>query len=150
MRNLFIMGMLTVAAFMAGWFTINREGDRTTIEINKSEIREDARKAIDRGRDLLERVEEPSGASGDGFWDGQGYQQQQEQQPYAQPGYPPETQIAQQPQWQQPAWQNDPRYNQPAYPDYSQPANPGYAQPGIPPAYQDPQSYNQPQPYYGR
>lgn len=128
MRNLLVLGILTVGAFMAGWFTINRDGDRTTIEINKGEIREDARKAIDRGRELLERVEEPSG--GNGLWDSQGSQQQQPQQPYTQPGYAPEAQIAQ----QQPAWQNDPRYSQPAGP----------------PAYQNPQPYNQPPPTYGR
>lgn len=55
MRNLFIIGMLGVAAFTAGWFNINREGDSTTIEINRAEIRQDARRAIDRGREILDR-----------------------------------------------------------------------------------------------
>ena len=55
MRNLFIIGMLVAGAFMAGWFQINREGDRTTIEINRNEIRSDTRRAIDRGRDFLDR-----------------------------------------------------------------------------------------------
>ena len=43
---------------MAGWFQIHREGDRTTIEINKSEIRSDARRAINRGSDFLDRREQ--------------------------------------------------------------------------------------------
>lgn len=58
MRNLFIIGMLLVGAFMAGWFKINREGDQTTISINRSEIRQDTRKAIDRGREILDRQQE--------------------------------------------------------------------------------------------
>ncbi|MFG0265128.1 MAG: hypothetical protein ACF8AM_08240 [Rhodopirellula sp. JB055] len=39
---------------MAGWFTIERDGDKTRIEINKTEIRSDARSDIDRGRDILD------------------------------------------------------------------------------------------------
>ncbi len=58
MRNLFIIGMLLVGAFMAGWFKVNRDGERTTIEINRSEIRGDARNAIDRGREFLDRREQ--------------------------------------------------------------------------------------------
>ena len=46
---------------MAGWFKVNRDGDRTTIEINRSEIRQDARKAIDRGRELLQEHEGGNG-----------------------------------------------------------------------------------------
>ena len=130
MRNLVIMGMLTAGAFMAGWFTIERQGDRTTIEINKNEIRDDTRNAIVRGRDLLERVEQPGDAGEAGRWDTQVPQQQS----YAQPA----EQIAQQPQWQQqPTWQNDPRYSQPANQDYAQPVTPG--------AYQYQQPYAQPQ-----
>lgn len=57
MRNLLVIGMLLVGAFMAGWFKVNRDGDRTTIEINRNEIRGDARNAIDRGREFLDRRE---------------------------------------------------------------------------------------------
>lgn len=53
MRNLIILALLLAGAFLAGWFTINRDGDRTTIEINRTEIRQDAREAIDRGREFL-------------------------------------------------------------------------------------------------
>ena len=54
MRNLLFLGMLVAAAFMAGWFQISKEGDRTTIEIDRNEIRSDARRAIDRGRQFLD------------------------------------------------------------------------------------------------
>lgn len=54
-RSFMILGLLTAVAFMAGWFSINREGDRTLIEINRDEIRSDARQAIDRGRDYWEQ-----------------------------------------------------------------------------------------------
>ena len=54
MRNLFILTLVLVGAFMAGWFKINREGDRTSIEINQGEIKQDAREAIDRGRQILQ------------------------------------------------------------------------------------------------
>lgn len=65
MRNLFIIAVILMGAFMAGWFKVNRDGDRTTIEINRSEIRQDARKAIDRGRELLhEREAETGGLNG--------------------------------------------------------------------------------------
>ena len=71
MRNLLVLGLMIGGAFMAGWFTIDREGDRTTIEIDRSEIRGDARKAIDKGRELLDQrereraAEEQASAAGD-------------------------------------------------------------------------------------
>lgn len=51
MRNLLIFGMLLIAASAAGWFRVSRQGDRTLIEINQNEIRNDARNAIKRGRE---------------------------------------------------------------------------------------------------
>ena len=50
-----ILGGLAIAAFTAGWFQIHREGEHTMIRIDRSEIREDASRVIDRGRDFLER-----------------------------------------------------------------------------------------------
>lgn len=58
MRTLFILGLAIGGAFLAGWFTIERDGDRTRIEINKSEIRNDTRHAIDKGRDILDQREQ--------------------------------------------------------------------------------------------
>ena len=42
---------------MAGWFKVNRDGERTTIEINRNEIRSDAKQAIERGREFLDNHE---------------------------------------------------------------------------------------------
>lgn len=58
MRTLLFLGLGVVGAFMAGWFTIEREGDRTRIEINKTEIRADTRQAIDKGKDFLDQREQ--------------------------------------------------------------------------------------------
>jgi len=58
MRNLLVIGMFVLAAFMAGWFQVNRDGDTTTIHIDRSEIRQDTRKVIDRGRELLDEREQ--------------------------------------------------------------------------------------------
>lgn len=58
MRTLLLLGLAIGGAFMAGWFTIEREGDQTRIGINKAEIRSDARQAIDKGRDLLDKREQ--------------------------------------------------------------------------------------------
>ena len=58
MRNLFIIAILLLAAFMAGWFKVNRDGDQTTIQINRAEIRDDARRAINKGRDFLDQREQ--------------------------------------------------------------------------------------------
>lgn len=93
MRNLFIIGILIAGASMAGWFSVNREGDRTTIEFDRTEIREDTRNVFNRARGYLE--------------DGQAAPNDQNQ--WADPnqqGNLPQDQIAQQPQWQQPQqWQ---------------------------------------------
>ncbi|MGI9471616.1 MAG: hypothetical protein ACR2NZ_08810 [Rubripirellula sp.] len=64
MRNLMIIGMLVAAAFMAGWFKVNRDGENTTIEINRGEIRNDTENAITRGREYLDRYET---GQGEGF-----------------------------------------------------------------------------------
>ena len=115
MRNLLIIGMLLVGAFMAGWFQINREGDRTTIEINRNEIRSDTRKAIDRGRDFLDRRDQQYATPSQPAYDDQGR------------AYWPEQIAAQQEQWgnvQQQSY-NQETYSQPQYgrADYR---DPGY------------------------
>jgi regulatory protein YycI of two-component signal transduction system YycFG len=65
MRNLFIIALLILGAFLAGWFTVNRDGERTTIEINKSEIRQDTKQVIERGKEFLhERADGEQAAHG--------------------------------------------------------------------------------------
>lgn len=74
-RSIFFLGAMSVVAFMAGWFTIERDGDRTRIEINRSEIRSDARQALDRGRDYWEqRQQQLASEQGRGLLqNGEGY-----------------------------------------------------------------------------
>ena len=117
MRNLIIIGMLLMAAFMAGWFTVDRNGETTTIEINREEIREDAGKLIRRGREFLDRQDQAN----------PGYAPQ--------PEYREQEQIARQPEWDQPydgqyrysnesGYQNPPAYNQSFDPNYPPPSYP--------------------------
>ncbi|WP_436715237.1 hypothetical protein U8335_21730 [Roseiconus lacunae] len=53
-RTLVILGALACCAFAAGWFTIDRNEKETTIRFNRDEIREDASRAIAKGKELLE------------------------------------------------------------------------------------------------
>ena len=97
MRNLLIIGMLVGGAFMAGWFKINRDGDHTTIDINRAEIRSDARSAINRGRKILDEREQRAAdqqqqrSADDRYADRNGaYPQQQtgyQDGPYQETGY---------------------------------------------------------------
>jgi hypothetical protein len=96
MRNLIIIAMLAGVAFMAGWFTIDRNGESTTIQFNRAEIRQDTRRVIDKGREILDnrdrqfaneqqQQQDPRYADRNG-----GFQQQDQryqQQGYQQQGY---------------------------------------------------------------
>lgn len=64
MRTIFVLGLVLVCASMAGWFTINRDGGETTIKINRDEIRNDAKTAINKGRDYLDRAGNPQDGTG--------------------------------------------------------------------------------------
>ncbi|MDA8746214.1 hypothetical protein N9N28_16430 [Rubripirellula amarantea] len=116
MRNLFIIGMLAVAAFAAGWFKINRDGDSTTIEFNRAEIRDDTRRAIEKGREILDRRDE------------QFANQEQPQSNFDEQSYGP------QPYGNPPAYPNQPVTNQPVtnQPVPNQPWNQNYARPAQP------------------
>ena len=52
-RTIVILGILAVCAFMAGWFTIHRDDQETTIRFNRDEIRADTSNAIAKGREFL-------------------------------------------------------------------------------------------------
>jgi hypothetical protein len=111
MRTIFVVGMILVAAFMAGWFTIQRDEEGTTIRINRDEIRGDTRQAIDRGREFLEHGEK-----------GQFPAEQVAEQPY---GGNLQQSWNQQPQNYQQLPSTDPRYqNQPYQSQPSQPYPP--------------------------
>lgn len=58
MRTLLFLGLAIGAAFMANWFTVERDGDRTRIDINRDEIRSDAQHAIEKGREILDKREQ--------------------------------------------------------------------------------------------
>jgi len=72
MRTVLLIALAAGGAFLAGWFTVERDGDRTRIEINKSEIRSDARQAIDRGREILDQRERERWARENGGYDANG------------------------------------------------------------------------------
>ena len=57
LRAFIIIGILAVCAFMANWFTIDRSEKETTIRFNREEMRDDASKALAKGRELLNRGE---------------------------------------------------------------------------------------------
>ncbi|KAA1258497.1 hypothetical protein LF1_10170 [Rubripirellula obstinata] len=105
MRNLFIIVILAGVAFTAGWFTIDREGDKTTIQFNRAEIRQDTRRVIDRGREILDNRDQQFA----------GDQQQPQQDPrYANRngGFQQQDQRYQQPNFQQSAPQQNGYQNQ--------------------------------------
>ena len=56
MRTIFVIGILLLCAFVAGWFTVQRDEEGTTIRINRDEIRQDARQAIQKGVSTLART----------------------------------------------------------------------------------------------
>jgi hypothetical protein len=120
MRNLLIFGMVLAAATMAGWLKVQRDGERTTIEIDRGEIRSDAKQAIERGRDFLDRRDRE-------YADQQTDQQTDEQL------------ISGQPQ----AWQQDQgtSQQQPQQQQWGTPQNAGQ-QPNDGSAYQQVQFYN--------
>ncbi len=111
MRTIFVIGILLVCAFMAGWFTIHRDDEGTTIRFDRDEIRGDTRQAIERGRDFLDRDDAQANEqiaqqpyqtyveNAPAGYDSQGYQQR------------PSTD----PEYQSPQYQ-DPRYQSQTYP----------------------------------
>lgn len=129
MRNLFILGALLVAAFMAGWFTIDRDGEQTTIKINREEIRQDARQAIDRGKDYLDRKnlgpDQDSGVANTAF---NVFDQATSELRYTQQGGQYGAPAGYQPQQNPgPNTGNPPSQLQYVYPENQQPAAPGTA-----------------------
>jgi hypothetical protein len=128
-RNVIFLVMVVGAASMAGWFTINREGDQTSIQINRDEIRSDTWRAIDHGREYLDQHEQrlasqqqqSSNYRDDGYGYGQPTYQQQsyQQQNYDQGQYQYRSNQYDQPQYDRS------QYGQPQY-DQSQYGQPQY------------------------
>ena len=106
-RTVFVLALMAGAAFMAGWFTIDRTDSETTIKFNRDEIRSDASKAIAKGREFLNKTN----AQSQGEQNQGGYQQGGQyagQYPQQQNGYPPP------PNGYYPTPANYPQTNQPA------------------------------------
>ena len=123
MRNLIIIGILGCVAFAAGWFTIDREGDKTTIQFNRAEIRQDTRRVIEKGREILDNRDSQ-------FANQQPPQQQDPRYADRNGGYPQQGQSYQQPGYQQSGYQQN------NYQDSNQaPWNQNYGRP-------DPNSYD--------
>lgn len=124
-RTIAIFGILALCAFMAGWFTIDRDDQETTIRFNRDEIRSDTAEALAKGREFLNNKLSEDNADGqmdDGqYYDGQFYDGQSVQDGYAaelqyQPpttddSYAPQQATRSVPPWQQPP-SNQPSYNQ--------------------------------------
>ncbi len=117
MRTIFVVGIILVCAFMAGWFTIQRDEEGTTIRINRDEIRGDTRQAIDRGREFLDKggdgqlpaeqlAEQPFGSNVQQSWNQQ--PQNYQQLPSTDPRYQNQPYQTQPPQ-QYPPQQYPPR-----------------------------------------
>lgn len=87
-RTLLILGGVAIAAFMAGWFTIDRSENETTIRFNRDEIRADTSKAIAKGKQLLDQngrqADDPNFVDSSGFEQNPGWPQQPQS---AQGGY---------------------------------------------------------------
>ncbi|MEM6687964.1 MAG: hypothetical protein AAF664_00965 [Planctomycetota bacterium] len=139
MRTLFILAILIVAAFMANWFTIERDGDNTSVHFNNEEIREDTSRVIDRGREIWEKHREERQAQQlrqEGAFGNDGLNAQPGTQPPTDQLYYDADGFARQPEYLPPAGppagppQNyDPRNfdSSPYYPPEGQPA--GYRLP---------------------
>lgn len=74
MRNLLIIAILIGGAFFAGWFTIERDGDRTRIEINRTEIGDDLSDLKQKGREFLDERRNDRQADDRGLYEDQGLQ----------------------------------------------------------------------------
>ena len=123
MRTFFVIGLVIVCAFMAGWFTVHRTDGETTIRINRDEIKSDTRAAINRGREFLnEKVPQDGHQNYSQGQYAQGQHQFQNQVPAAPAGYRyPQSN-------QQPPYLNQPLNQQPTQPATNQ----GYYYPNDP------------------
>lgn len=139
-RAILVLGVLAVITFMAGWFTVDRNSEETTIRFDRDEIRADIGAGIAKGRDFLEKTRQNNTstahgqqgvaqqAQGQPTYTGAQYQnggQNYGTQPYGTQQYPPQPQAPQQ-SYQQAGYQNykPPVGYQPAGNTYApQPAN---------------------------
>ena len=97
LRTILILAVLALCAFMAGWFTIDRDEKETTIRFNRDEIRADASKAIARGSEILKGEEQHDNQTApyvppefdNSQYGGGSYETAPYPPQYSQPGYDP-------------------------------------------------------------
>lgn len=158
MRTLIFLGLAIGAAFMANWFTIERDGDHTRIDINKSEIRNDAKNAIEKGREILdkrERERQAEARTPDGYMPPDGYAAPDGDWPPSTPahntGYTGQGAYGNQPGYngQQGQPYGDPGYDNPyeGGPIYDNPSPPGGYAPSYPAPTGDPAPTRNPPPW---
>ena len=58
MRAILILVFVVVILALVGWVTFSRDGDRTSINIETQEIKDDSRKMIESGKSFIEKAEE--------------------------------------------------------------------------------------------
>ncbi len=56
MRVILILVVIVLLLVMAGWLTIGRNGNRTSINIETQKIERDTERAVDRGKEVLHNV----------------------------------------------------------------------------------------------
>jgi hypothetical protein len=57
MKPLLILVVIGLLMILAGWLTFGRNGNQTSINIETKKIEHDTVRAIDRGKELLKKVE---------------------------------------------------------------------------------------------
>jgi len=57
MKAVLIAIALIVAMCLIGWITFASSADKTTITIDKKAIQEDTRKAVDKGKELIDEAQ---------------------------------------------------------------------------------------------
>jgi hypothetical protein len=58
MKPVLIALLAIVAMGLLGWITFNDSQDKATITIEKKEIQDDTRKAVDKGKDLVDEAKQ--------------------------------------------------------------------------------------------
>jgi len=57
MRKLLLLVVGILLMLTAGWISIDRSGDTTSVNIHKNEVKQDTKAAVEQGKELLDRVQ---------------------------------------------------------------------------------------------
>lgn len=64
MKPLLILVVIGLLMVLAGWLTFGRNGNQTSINIETKKIEHDTERAIDKGKELLKKVEHSAQGAG--------------------------------------------------------------------------------------